>query len=93
MARGLHSFLLSKMSDEIDVRRESMQGRYANYCQIGQNGMEFVIDFGERYGEQAAPLFHTRIVTTPVSMKAMVAALVEAVEIYERRFPKSPEDI
>lgn len=73
-----------------DIPRESMQGKYTNYCQVGQNGMEFVIDFGERYGEEADPLIHTRIVATPVSMKAMVAALVEAVGIYQRRFPQTP---
>lgn len=70
---------------------ETLQGRYTNYCRIGQNAMEFVIDFGERYGETQAPLFHTRIVTTPFYMKAMVTALEEALESYERRYPRTLE--
>ena len=77
--------------NESGISREALQGRYTNYCSVGQNAMEFVIDFGERYGEQDTPLLHTRIVTTPVYMQAIVAALQEAVEIYERRFPQSPE--
>jgi hypothetical protein len=52
-----------------------------------------VIDFGERYGEQDTPLFHTRILTTPIYMKAILAALQEAVEIYKRRFSRNPEAV
>lgn len=71
---------------------DTPQGRYANYCRVGQNTMEFVIDFGQRYGETEAPQFHTRIVTTPFYMKAIVAALEEAVEIYDKSFSASPEE-
>jgi hypothetical protein len=68
------------------ISREPLQGRYTNYCRVGQNAMEFVVDFGERYGEQDAPLFHTRLITTPNYMKAIVFALQEALENYGRRF-------
>jgi hypothetical protein len=77
--------------DESGISREPMQGKYSNYCRVGQNAMEFVIDFGERYGEQDPPMFHTRIVTTPTSMKAMLAAMQESVELNNRRFPQNPE--
>ena len=69
----------------------ALPGRYANYCQVGQNAMEFVIDFGQRYGEVQTPLFHTRIVTTPFYMKAILAALKEAMDLYERRFLESSQ--
>jgi hypothetical protein len=72
---------------------DTPQGRYANYCRVGQNAMEFVIDFGQRYGETEPPQFHTRIVTTPLYMKAIVLALEEAVESYDKRFPTSLEEL
>ena len=63
----------------------ALQGQYANYCRIGQNVMEFVIDFGQRYGEADPPIFHTRIVTTPIAMRTMLAAFEEAVALYRQR--------
>lgn len=67
----------------------ALKGQYANYCRVGQNATEFVIDFGQRYAEEESPIFHTRIVTTPIHMKAILSAFEEAVAQYERRFPKS----
>jgi Protein of unknown function (DUF3467) len=71
----------------------ALKGQYANYCRVGQNSMEFVMDFGQRYSEEENPIFHTRIVTTPIHMRAILAALEEAVAQYENRFPQPGKDV
>ncbi len=62
----------------------SLTGLYANECRVGQNLVEFVIDFGQRYNEHP-PIYHTRIITTPVGMGEFVAAMLEALEAHRLR--------
>jgi hypothetical protein len=68
--------------------KEKRQGRYANYFKIGQNAFEFVVDFGQRYGEEDTSCLHTRIVTSPVYAKRLLATLQEAVSHHEATFGK-----
>jgi len=62
----------------------SLTGRYANDCRVGQNLIEFVIDFGQHYEEQPT-VYHTRIITTPASMGEFVATMLEALEAHRQR--------
>lgn len=58
---------------------------YANYFQVGHNGVEVVLDFGYGYDEEHATL-HTRIVTTPRYAKALLELLRESLGRYEQAF-------
>ena len=61
------------------------KGLYANYFEVGHTAFEFVIDFGQRYSARE-PSRHTRIVTSPVYAKALLATLSKAVADYRERF-------
>lgn len=58
-------------------------GLYANFLVVGHNAFEFVLDFGQVYESSEGEQIHTRIATTPMYAKAMLAALRTAVERYE----------
>lgn len=70
------------------AHKDKLQGRYANYFKIGQNAFEFVVDFGQHYGEEETLQLHTRIVTSPVYAKRLLATLQEAVSRHEFTFGK-----
>jgi hypothetical protein len=70
------------MAHDPDVSDRQLTGIYANYCSIGHNLLEFVLDFGQRYSEDAPPRFHTRIVTTPAYMHEFLVAMGEAMQQY-----------
>ncbi len=70
---------------------EKPEARYVNYFQIGQNAVEFVIEFGQFYPDDAAPLLHTRIITSPVYANNLIAVLREAIEKHEEQFGPVPE--
>ena len=56
---------------------------YANYCEIGHNAFEFLIDFGQFRPEKAAVQLHSRIVSGPVQAKLFGRLLMNAIERYE----------
>ena len=61
-------------------------GRYANYFTIGHNAFEFVLDFGQFFPEGAIPQPHTRIITSPAHVVALLTTLRESVARYEETF-------
>ncbi len=63
-----------------------IEGRYANYFQVGHNAFEFLLDFGQLYSDGKVETFHTRIITSPPYAKELLKVLVEAVEQYEQAF-------
>jgi hypothetical protein len=65
---------------------DPLEARYANYFQIGQNAIEFIIEFGQLYANDAGPLLHTRVITSPVYAKNLVAVLQEALQKHEEQF-------
>ena len=80
-----------------DEPSAKLQGRYANYFQIGHNAFEFVFDFGQAYDadnlqtpEQIA--IHTRLITSPPSARALSEMLRESLERYERAFGRPAGD-
>ena len=72
--------------DDYLAGRPGLEGRYANYFEVGNNQAEFLIDFGQFYTQGEVPAFHTRIVTSPVYAKALTRLLNDAVMQYEERF-------
>lgn len=63
-------------------RIEKIEGRYANYFKVGYNEFEFIIDFGQFYHDDEN--MHTRIITSPAYMKALLETLGKSIEECER---------
>ena len=82
------------MEPEANKYRESglLEGRYANYFEIGHNAYEFLCDFGQAYegGEKAQ--IHTRIIIGPKYAQALCKLLGESIDRYEQTFGVIPED-
>ncbi len=67
-------------------RSKQLEARYANYFQVGHNAFEFVIEFGQLYSEDTAPLLHTRVVTNPIYVKDLLTILQDALSQHERQY-------
>jgi len=63
-----------------------IEGKYANYFQVGHNAFEFLLDFGQVYSDGKQEHFHSRIVTSPSYAKELLKVLAESIEQYERTF-------
>jgi hypothetical protein len=63
-----------------------LEGRYANYFEVGYNAFEFLLDFGQHYPESANGCSHTRIVTIPSYARAFLETLQESIDKYEQTF-------
>ncbi len=63
-----------------------LEGRYANYFEVGYNAFEFILDFGQRYSEGEDAKSHTRIVTSPAYAKVFLEMLRDSVSKYEQLF-------
>lgn len=68
--------------------RTELEGRYTNYFEVGYNEHEFVFDFGQFYREGSAAQMHTRLITTTVHMKALLAMLQDAVKRHQGDYPE-----
>lgn len=73
-------------------RRGRLEGRYANYFEIGHNAFEFVLDLGQAYEQGERASIHTRIITGPKYAKALCDLLSESIDRYERNFEATQED-
>lgn len=67
------------------------EARYSNHLEIGQNPFEFVLEFGQLYGEGDAALIHTRIVTSPYYAKRFSELLQECVRRHEENVAPIPD--
>ena len=63
-----------------------IEGRYANYFEIGFNAFEFVFDFGQHFSESDEAELYTRIITNPSTAREMLATLRESIDEYEENF-------
>lgn len=61
------------------------KGVYANYFEVGHTAFEFVIDFGQSYSGKSSAC-HTRIVTSPIYARALLATLGRSLDEYAERF-------
>jgi hypothetical protein len=64
---------------------------YANYCEVGHNAFEFLIDYGQFRPEAGAVQIHSRIVAGPVQAKLFARLLGEAVGRYEAQHGTIPD--
>ncbi len=56
---------------------------YANYCEVGHNAFEFLLDFGQFRPETDSVHVHSRIVAGPVQAKLFARLFSDAVERFE----------
>jgi hypothetical protein len=56
---------------------------YANYCEVGHNALEFLIDFGQFRPEADGVHVHSRIVTGPVQAKLFSRLIADAIARFE----------
>lgn len=72
-------------------KSEKLEGKYANYFEVGYNAYEFVIDFGQYYSESDEAELCTRIITSPVYAMNFFSVLEESIENYKAKY-EPPED-
>jgi hypothetical protein len=70
--------------DKLDSRQ--IEGRYANYFQVGHNAFEVIVDFGQLYEESPDVRFHTRIIMAPAYAVRLLETLAKSVAEFERTF-------
>jgi len=74
-------------------RCHQVEGKYANYFKIGYNPVEFVMDFAQFYQDgEIGERVHTRIVTSPLYAKRLLAVLRESLEQYEKENGAIPDE-
>jgi hypothetical protein len=71
---------------------DPLEGRYANYFEIGHNAFEVLLDFGQLYFEAPEGRMHTRIVTSPVFAKRLAETLQRALSQYEQMYGRVPDE-
>jgi hypothetical protein len=77
---------MGAMPNQREQGRPSPEARYANFFQIGHRLFEFYLEFGQVQDEEAEPRIHTRIVTSPARIKALLEVLRQSTESYEKEF-------
>lgn len=67
-----------------------LEGRYANYFNVGYSAFEVILEFGQFYEGSPQPQMHTRIVTGPAYAKALLEVLRSSIAQYEGAFGAIP---
>jgi hypothetical protein len=62
-----------------------LEGRYANYFELGFTAFEFLLDFGQFDQDTESAIRHTRIITNPTSARVFLNMLAEVVAEYEAK--------
>ena len=70
---------------------KTIEGRYANYFDIGHNAFEFVIDCGQYFQENSDVLCHTRIITSPAYAAALLQVLTDGLQSYREKYGEIPD--
>jgi len=82
--------MADKRYESDDPTQGGIDGKYANYFQVGHNAFEFLLDFGQVYSDGTPEHFHTRIVTSPSYAKELLKVLSESIQQYETTFGQKP---
>lgn len=64
---------------------EPLEGRYANYFEVGFTAFEVLLDFGQFDQDTGGAIRHTRIVTNPTSAKVFLKMLIGVLAEYEAK--------
>ena len=81
------------MDPETDESRRKgpVEGRSANHFELAFTESDFLMDFGQLYGDSAQALIHTRIILTPRSAQTLSRMLQELLDKYEKSIGPIPE--
>lgn len=63
-----------------------LEGRYANYFEVGYNAFEFIVHFGQYFAENQKAELYSRIITSPAYAKDFQKILAESIKQYEQSF-------
>ena len=78
--------------DEAEIDRSGIvDGRYANYFEVGHNAYEFLLDFGQAAAGEAVRM-QVRVITSPEGARRLSELLGEALEEYRESFGAAHED-
>jgi Protein of unknown function (DUF3467) len=67
--------------------------KYANYLQVGYNGVEIILEFGQHFAGDGSVQLHSSILATPFYAKRFAEVLAKSLSDYEARFgPIRDED-
>ena len=69
---------------------DGLEGRYANFFQVGFNAYEFVIEFGQEYAP-APEHVHTRIVTSAPLAQRLSETLKRSIRDFESKYPATDD--
>lgn len=69
-----------------------LEGRYANYFEIGHNAFEFLLDFGQAYQQSEKAQINTRVIMSPKYAQTLYKLLGESINRYEQIFGVIPKD-
>jgi Protein of unknown function (DUF3467) len=78
--------------DDEQNDRACMTRAYANFLSVGHNMSEVLLDFGQFFSTGAAPVYHTRIVTSPLHLRSFHELIGGAIARYEQEFGPLPDD-
>jgi hypothetical protein len=67
-------------------KSDFIEGRYANYFEIGNNAFEFFLDFGQTYSDEPGFKKHSRIIINPLYVKILLEVLQESMAQHEQSF-------
>jgi hypothetical protein len=62
------------------------EARYANHFEIAFSQFEFLLDFGQSYGEEQPIQPHTRVVTGPAYVAMLLGLLQKSVDNYQSEY-------
>jgi hypothetical protein len=82
----------NERSDSGEFLQDTIEGKYANYFDIGHNAFEFLLDFGQQYSGGTHGLIHTRIITGPSYANELLRVLQKSIDQYEQAFGAIPRD-
>jgi hypothetical protein len=85
---------VDNMAPNKDTSRKDKkpEGIYANYFAVGYNAHEFIFDFGQNYSENDQAELHTRIITSPAYVKALLELLDQSLDEYEKAHGSIEDD-
>jgi hypothetical protein len=61
----------------------TVEGRLANHFEVAFTEYEFLIDFGQVFGDPDKALIHTRIIMNPLSAKVLLQMMREMVDRFD----------
>lgn len=75
-------------SIDVELTEEVAEGSYSNLVMISHSQSEFVMDFIVMLPGMPKAKVKSRMILTPEHAKAVLSALKENIEIYEKNFGK-----